>query len=177
LPTPAPSRLDATQVLPGAYDDAQAALRVTGTLTAELPEATEVVIDHANDSIKLGDGTNLVTTSSVGPDVGLDVNVIGGTITGTFTSTGFSDGIRSMSVVVGDTPTKVPPAPLSGRDTIAVRVWGAQKVFFGGSGVTVANGYPKFQYEEIIADSTNALDLWAICETGQSSEVRLIELA
>lgn len=177
MPTPAPSRLDATQVLPSAYDDAQAALRVTGNITADIPAATEVVINHSNDSIKLGDGTNLLTSTTVGPDVGLDVNIIGGSVTGTFTATGFSDGIRSRSVTVTDSPTKVPASPLSGRDTIAVRVWGAEKVFFGGSDVTVANGYPKFQYEEIISDSTNALDLWAVCETGQTSEVRIIELA
>lgn len=36
----------------------------------------EVVIDHTNDSIRLGDGTDLVTTTTVGSDIGLDVNII-----------------------------------------------------------------------------------------------------
>ena len=36
----------------------------------------EVIIDHETDSIRLGDGTDLVTTTTLDGDVGLDVNVI-----------------------------------------------------------------------------------------------------
>jgi hypothetical protein len=36
----------------------------------------EVLITHTEDSIRLGDGTNFITSTTVGPKVGLDVNVI-----------------------------------------------------------------------------------------------------
>ena len=67
---------DANQVIRSVYDINKNALRVNieGSLT--IGDGIEVVIDHANDSIRLGDGTNLTTTTTVGPDVGLDVNII-----------------------------------------------------------------------------------------------------
>lgn len=36
----------------------------------------EVIIDHTTDSIRLGDGTSLVTTTTEGSKVGLDVNIV-----------------------------------------------------------------------------------------------------
>jgi predicted DNA-binding ribbon-helix-helix protein len=35
-----------------------------------------LTISHTDDSIRLGDGTNLITSTAVGPKQGLDVNVI-----------------------------------------------------------------------------------------------------
>lgn len=35
-----------------------------------------MVISHTDDSIRLGDGTSLITATTIGPKVGLDVNVI-----------------------------------------------------------------------------------------------------
>lgn len=46
---------------------------------------TDITLDHANDSVKLGDGSNLITSTLVGSDRGLDVNVLN-TITGTVDS-------------------------------------------------------------------------------------------
>ena len=69
----APSALDGNQVLQHAFDEATCKLRVDASVSLG---ATEVIIDHADDSIRLGDGTNLVSTTTVGSDVGLDVNII-----------------------------------------------------------------------------------------------------
>lgn len=44
--------------------------------TVSFSTPQEIVIDHADDSIKLGDGVDLVTTTTQGGDVGLDVNVL-----------------------------------------------------------------------------------------------------
>lgn len=52
---PAPSRLDATQVLQHAFDDTTGALRTTTEATV-IPGALEVAIDHQTDSVKIGNG-------------------------------------------------------------------------------------------------------------------------
>lgn len=50
-------------------------------VTAVIEGPQEVIISHTDDSIRLGDGTNFLTSTTVGSDVGLDVNIIGGTLT------------------------------------------------------------------------------------------------
>lgn len=44
--------------------------------TVKFSSAQEIVIDHTNDSIRLGDGTNFITSTDVGGKQGLDVNII-----------------------------------------------------------------------------------------------------
>jgi hypothetical protein len=41
----------------------------------------EVLIDHTEDSIRLGDGTGFFTSTVTGPKRSLDVNITGGTVT------------------------------------------------------------------------------------------------
>jgi hypothetical protein len=55
------TKLDANQVLQEAFDDATSRLKVDASVTANISAAQEVVISHADDSIKIGDGTNLVS--------------------------------------------------------------------------------------------------------------------
>jgi hypothetical protein len=38
-------------------------------------------LSHTQDSIRLGDGTDLVTTTTVGADIGLDVNILNASLT------------------------------------------------------------------------------------------------
>lgn len=73
MAAPPPSRLDGHQVLQHSFDDANGRLRVDATLS---PGGTsEIIINHADDSIRIGDGTNLVTTTTVGSNTGLDVYI------------------------------------------------------------------------------------------------------
>lgn len=55
------------------------------------PITVDVSLDHANDSVKLGDGTNLVTVTNVGADYGLDVNIINASIAVTATDLDIRD--------------------------------------------------------------------------------------
>lgn len=80
ITNPSPSQLDQNQILQRAFDESKDRLRVDLEATVTMGQL-EVAISHVDDSIRLGDGTNLVTATVVGPDVGLDVNVIGGSIT------------------------------------------------------------------------------------------------
>lgn len=55
--------LDADQVIRSVYDIDNNRLRTDATLSASIG-AIEVIIDHANDSIKIGDGTRLVDVTT-----------------------------------------------------------------------------------------------------------------
>lgn len=70
--------LDAFQVLRSVYDTTKNSLRVNivdGTTGGDV-DPLEVIIDQETDSIKLGDGVNLITATLSGGKVGLDVNVL-----------------------------------------------------------------------------------------------------
>lgn len=166
------SKLDPGQVLKKSFND------VTERLKVEL-DGFSISIDHSSDSIRIGDGSSLVGTTTVGSEVGLNAVIIGGVVSGNFQATGLSTGFRTQSVLVGDTPTKVPPAALMNRNGISVRVIGSEEVFFGTSNVTVNNGYPKKQFEEIILDvkDNSAVELYAVVAPGKSCEVRVMEIA
>ena len=77
MAAPSPSNFDGNQVLQHAFEESTGRLRVDAEVTPG--GSTEVEIDHANDSIRLGDGVDLVTATTVGSSVGLDVNLIGAT--------------------------------------------------------------------------------------------------
>jgi hypothetical protein len=68
--------LDGLQVLKEAYDPFLNRIRVDSAATIVAPSAIEVIIDQANDSIRLGDGVTLFTSTTVGPKTGLDVSII-----------------------------------------------------------------------------------------------------
>jgi hypothetical protein len=73
------NKIDAGQVLQAVYEEDQNRLRVNAELVAG--GTTEVIINHEDDSIRIGDGTSLVTTTTTGGKVALDVNDISGGVT------------------------------------------------------------------------------------------------
>lgn len=81
MAAPLPSDFDANQVLQHAFIESTGELRVNATISPS-GGATEVIISHEDDSIRLGDGTNLVSVSSFGSKYGLDVNIINDGIAG-----------------------------------------------------------------------------------------------
>lgn len=68
---------DANQVLRSVFDVDRNTLRVS-IIDGSTGDGSgfEVIISHLNDSIRLGDGTNFFTSTTVGPKVGLDVAII-----------------------------------------------------------------------------------------------------
>jgi hypothetical protein len=66
MPAPAPTQLDANQVLRGAYDEAEGRLRTDSKITANISGAQEVIISHTDDSIKIGDGTDFLAVNADG---------------------------------------------------------------------------------------------------------------
>lgn len=67
---------DANQVLRSVFEVDKNCLRVCIIEGSSGGGSFEVVISHLNDSIRIGDGTNFFTSTTIGPKVGLDVNVI-----------------------------------------------------------------------------------------------------
>jgi len=78
------SYLSQENILRDVHDPVTQTLRTTANASIIVPGGLEVAIDQANDSIKLGDGTNLFTSTTVGPKTGLDVNIVSGDVTGEF---------------------------------------------------------------------------------------------
>lgn len=114
--------------------------------------------------------------ATVNPAGDLNVNVTNAL---SFSPAGLDIAIRSQRVTVTDVATRLPATALANRNTMSVRVLGTSNVYFGDSGVTSAAGYPKFQYEEIFMDIQDnpSVDLYAICESGQTCEVAVMEIA
>lgn len=68
--------LDANQVLRSVYDDTKNTLRVSIIDGSTGGGSFEVIINHMDDSVRLGNGTDYLTSTYIGPKIGLDVNVI-----------------------------------------------------------------------------------------------------
>ena len=103
--------LDANQVLRSVYDVDLNTLRVSivdgssgggGSL--------EVVISHLNDSIRLGNGTSFITTTTIGPKVSLDTNIINTVAT---TVSNFP-AIQPVSGPLTNTELRASPVPVTG---------------------------------------------------------------
>jgi len=72
---------DANQVLRSVFDVDRNTLRVS-VVDGSTGDGSgfEVIITHTDDSIRLGDGTNYITSTTIGPKVGLDVNLINASV-------------------------------------------------------------------------------------------------
>jgi hypothetical protein len=114
-----PTLLDSSQVIQAVYDEALNRLRVDIGANITLGGELEIFIDQADDSIRIGDGVNLVTTTTVGPKIGLDVNLIGGTISASVALDAFTKIPADNAIAVGTedgTQTGVKHALVVGSD-------------------------------------------------------------
>lgn len=70
------SQLDADQVLRSVYDINKNTLRISLVDGGGGGGGSEIVISHIDDSIRLGNGTDFITSTYIGPKVAIDVNVV-----------------------------------------------------------------------------------------------------
>lgn len=70
--------LDANQVIRSVYDPVKNCLRVciVDNSGGGPPGGIEVAIHHTEDSVRLGNGSNFITSSTIGAKIGYDVYVI-----------------------------------------------------------------------------------------------------
>lgn len=67
------SKLGAENILRDVHDPVAQALRTTATATLIVPPLFDVDITHMEDSVRLGDGTNYITSTISGGKVSLDI--------------------------------------------------------------------------------------------------------
>lgn len=175
--------LDYEQVIQNSYDESIQGLRTSATATISGDIAVD--IDAATgDNIALAspDGSLKVSVTTALGKNGLDVNVIGGTVTANVSMVGLDGGVKHTRLVVGDTIPVEVTANLAATNSTSIRVVGNSAIYFGDSSVTGETGgnpgYPKFFHEEIILDikNTATTKLYAICDTGQSGELAIIQI-
>lgn len=92
------TQLDFTNIIRHVFDEAEDRLRVDASVTVVLGEV-EVIISHIDDSIRLGDGTSLITSTLVSGKQGLDVNIINTSLTITAASLPLPLGAATDSVL------------------------------------------------------------------------------
>ena len=81
------------------------------------------------------------------------------------------------AVTVTDTATKLPTTNLENRKAITVfNNSNTNRVYLGGSGVTVATGYPLLPYQGLPWDLSSGAQLYGICDTGKTADVRVCEV-
>ena len=173
---PTMTQLDYQQVTRRVYDEANDQLRTNANIVIDGSGGLDLVISDLNDSIALGDGAgNLVGVTDVGGENGLNVNVLGGE----FSASGLKTGLKTTRMTITDVRQAVPNSPLVNRNGISIRVLGTNTIYFGNNTVTSANGYPKFQYEEIILDAkdTAAVAIYAVCDAGKTCDIAVLEIA
>jgi len=182
---PNPSLLDSGQIFKRAFDGDNDRLRVDAQISATIAGAQEVIITHVDDSIRLGDGTNLVTTTTVSGDVGLDVNVIGGAVTGEFVQTGLHTAGKITTMLVGDTATVIPTTALSDRNSLSLTNMSPTDTLYVGftssveanDNVGILAGWNVGPNEGFNLDIRDNIILYGICETGKTVKIKVMELA
>lgn len=81
----------------------------------------DVALSHVNDSVRLGDGTNFLTSTTVGADIGLDVNLINASIAVTASDLDIRDLLYTQDSVTayqGTSPWVVSASDLDIRDIV-----------------------------------------------------------
>lgn len=181
---PNPSLLDPGQIIKRSFDGANDRIRVDAAVSMTVGDQ-EVVITHEDDSIRLGDGVDLVTTTTVGPDVGLDVNILGGTLTGEFVQAGLFNAGKITTMDVGSTAVAIPTTALSGRNSISVTNLSETDILYIGfnSSVTadrvngITAGWEIGPREGFNLDIQDDIPIYGITEIGVTVKIKVMELA
>lgn len=179
------SQLDPAQMIRRCYEEANDRIRVDAEVTANFAGAQEVIISHVDDSIRLGDGISLVTTTTIGSDVGLDVNVINpisATLTG---EVNIKAPTGPFEITVGtatDTAADPLPTPLTDRVSISIRNKGLVTIYFGkDASVTADNsatgGWEIGAGEDFNIDLDDTQNFYLITEPTEIAVYKILEIA
>lgn len=176
------SPLSSENVLRDIHDPAGQRIRVDAEVTAII----DTIVVNANGDAADGNSVLIVGTedgTTTGTQHVAQINALGevaitGAVTGVLNPSGLSNALKASRMTVTDTPMAIPGTALTGRNTMSVRLLGDKTIYFGGTTVTAAAGYPKFQYEEMVLDiqSNPSVDLWAVCATGETCEIAILEI-
>lgn len=134
-------------------------------------------LTHVSDSVALGDGTNLLTSTTVGSDIGLDVNILNASdidIDDDLADT----AIANTATAVSTTAVNVVASALASRKWMGVANEGNKSLYFGKTGVTTSNGFPLHPGMQQVWRVGASVTPQIIGGNGASSEdLRVIELS
>jgi hypothetical protein len=132
----------------------------------------EVDLSHVDDSVRLGDGTDLTTTTTIGSDVGLDVNVIGSPAL-----SNISILTTKFNLATSGTAEKVVDSNLSGRKHLMVYNNDNKRIFIGTSGTDLLDqGFPVSPGSYIELKAGDAIDVY-FDSSKDAHEIRTLELS
>lgn len=137
----------------------------------------EVDLDAADDSVAshLFDGAGTALTSTlVGSDQALDVNVVQSN-DAALANTAIATAANTLAVA--DTAQDVVSSPLANRKYLMVRNQSNKRIFVGASGVTAANGFPLSPGSVMELRVGAAVDVEFVGSTGDTPEIRTMELS
>jgi len=86
-------------------------------------------------------------------------------------------GLLASTESISDSASNIASSPLAGRMKMLIQNVGDNEVYLGHSGVTSSNGIILRRRTSVEFDLGEALDLYAVCASTESSELRLLELA
>jgi hypothetical protein len=176
-PAPAPSKLDSQQILPAAFEESTGRLRTTATAT--ISGITEVSINQADDSIRIGDGTNLITSTNVAGKQGLDVNVISSTPSVADVNLNGLNAFQTTQYTLGLTATQLTPTPLTDRSSMIIKVsttTPTEIVWINdNSGMTVGDSFPLFNGDTLQLDLTPLESVYVLA-TVAGQKVYVLEI-
>lgn len=119
-------------------------------------------LTHVSDSIKVGDGTDLMAVNADG-----SINVVKGG------GASIKNSTSSVTTTVGE----VVSTPLAGRTAIIIQNEGTASVYVGfDNTVTAANGLKISKSSSLSLDVTAVADIWMIAASG-SQDIRFLEVA
>lgn len=179
------SHLDPPQIIKRAYDETLNRIRVDAEVTANIAGVQEVAITHVDDSIRLGDGVDLVDVTDINGKIGLDVNVLNDTLTGEFTQTGLKTQGKITTLDITDTVSPIPATALVGRNSLSLTNLSTTDTLYVGfnTNVTASRalgvnaGWEVGPNEGFNLDIQDDIIIYGITETGVTVRVKIMELA
>jgi len=85
--------------------------------------------------------------------------------------------IKTSVITVTAVAALIPTENLKNRKALSIRNWSdTETVYIGTDSVTVVTGYPILPKEPFPLDLGSGSNVYAICDTGQTAEVRIIEV-
>lgn len=142
-----------------------------GSITVDAADLDIRDLTHVSDSVRLGDGTNFLTSTTVGADVGLDVFSINDP---SVANTAIASAVNTLAVA--NTAENVVASPLANRKILWVYNNDNKKIYIGQSGVSAANGFPISPGSYVEMRAGAAVDIeWVSDKTNH--DIRTLELS
>lgn len=120
---------------------------------------------HTQDSVSLGDGTDLFTSTTVGGDIGLDVNIINSSVSVSDAALAVTAVSNEANSVDNAAEESLVTSILSARKYLFTYNNGNKPVYLGATGVTTSNGFPMAPGVGLEFRIGAAIDLKAIALT------------